>query len=82
VKNHDFTQKNLIFSNFRGGRAPGAPPSGSAPVPYVYVINFTSDPEVTSSLVSAKLHFVGTVHFLKGKGTSIFDNCKTRFCLY
>ena len=30
VKNHDFTPKNLIFSNFRGGRAPGAPP-GSAP---------------------------------------------------
>jgi hypothetical protein len=26
VKNHDFTPKNLIFSNFRGGgRAPGAP---------------------------------------------------------
>ena len=25
VKNHDFTPKNLIFSNFRG-RAPGAPP--------------------------------------------------------
>ena len=24
VKNHDFTQKNHIFSNFRGG-APGAP---------------------------------------------------------
>ena len=35
VKNHDFTPKNHIFSNFRGGggggRAPGAPPSGSAP---------------------------------------------------
>ena len=25
VKNHDFTQKNYIFSNFRGGLAPGAP---------------------------------------------------------
>jgi hypothetical protein len=25
VKNHDFTPKNHIFSNFRGGRAPGAP---------------------------------------------------------
>ena len=33
VKNHDFTPKNHIFSNFRGGgRAPGAPPPGSAPV--------------------------------------------------
>ena len=31
VKNHDFTPKNHIFSNFRGGRAPGAPPPGSAP---------------------------------------------------
>jgi hypothetical protein len=27
VKNHDFTPKNHIFSNFRGGgRAPGVPP--------------------------------------------------------
>ena len=26
VKNHDFTPKNQIFSNFRRGRAPGAPP--------------------------------------------------------
>ena len=25
VKNHDFTQKNHIFSNFRGAGAPGAP---------------------------------------------------------
>jgi hypothetical protein len=32
VKNHDFTPKYHIFSNFRGGgRAPGAPPPGSAP---------------------------------------------------
>ena len=32
VKNHDFTPKNHIFSNFRGGGgAPGAPPTGSAP---------------------------------------------------
>ena len=31
VKNHNFTPKNLIFSNFRGGRAPGTPPPGSAP---------------------------------------------------
>jgi hypothetical protein len=31
VKNHDFTPKNHIFSNFRG-RAPGAtPPPGSSP---------------------------------------------------
>ena len=31
VENHDFTQKNHIFSNFSGrGRPPGAPP-GSAP---------------------------------------------------
>ena len=26
VKNHDFTPKNHIFYNFRGGREPGAPP--------------------------------------------------------
>ena len=30
VKNHDFTPKNYIFSNFRGARAGCAPP-GSAP---------------------------------------------------
>jgi hypothetical protein len=27
-----FTPKNHIFSNIRGGGAPGAPPPGSAPV--------------------------------------------------
>ena len=31
VKNHDFTPKNQIFSNFRGGGAGCAPPPGSAP---------------------------------------------------
>jgi hypothetical protein len=34
VKNHDFTQKNLIFSNFRGG----ARPPGSAPA---FVVGLT-----------------------------------------
>ena len=38
VKNHDFTQKNHIFSNFRGGGAPGAPPPGSAPEDHGYLI--------------------------------------------
>ena len=35
VKNHDFTPKVFIFpilGGGGGGRAPGAPPSGSAPV--------------------------------------------------
>ena len=33
VKNHDFTPKNHIFSNFRGGGVlAGFPPPGSAPV--------------------------------------------------
>ena len=31
VKNHIFTPKNHIFSNFRGGGAGCAPPPGSAP---------------------------------------------------
>jgi hypothetical protein len=31
VKNHDFTPKNHIFSNFRGGGGRGRPPPGSAP---------------------------------------------------
>jgi hypothetical protein len=40
VTNHDFTQKNPIFSNFRGGGgAPGAPPPGSAPVIYSLFVN-------------------------------------------
>ena len=33
VKNHDFTQKNHIFSNFRGGARRVRPP-GSAPDKY------------------------------------------------
>ena len=32
VKNHDFTPKNHIFSNFRGGVHRVRPPLGSAPV--------------------------------------------------
>ena len=32
VKNHDFTPKNHIYSNFRGGRAPGAPPPLNPPL--------------------------------------------------
>jgi len=31
VKNHDFMQKNHIFSNFRGGVHRVGPPPGSAP---------------------------------------------------
>jgi hypothetical protein len=30
MKNHDFSPKNYIFSNFMGGGAPGTPP-GSVP---------------------------------------------------
>ena len=40
VKNHDFTPKNHIFSNFRGARAPGAPPPGSAPVNVISLLIF------------------------------------------
>ena len=37
VKNHDFTPKNHIFSNFRGGgMGAGCAPPGSAPV-YMYI---------------------------------------------
>ena len=32
VKNHDFTQKNYVFSNSRRRVRPPPPPSGSAPV--------------------------------------------------
>ena len=36
VKNHDFTPKNLIFYNFRGGggHAPGAPSPLDPPLVY------------------------------------------------
>ena len=41
MKNHDFTPKNHIFSNFRGarawGRAPGCDPPGFAPDPSLLV---------------------------------------------
>ena len=43
VKNHDFTPKNHIFSNFSGARAPGAPPPlppGSAPVNVISLLIF------------------------------------------
>ena len=36
VKNHDFTQKNHIFSNFKGGRALGALPLD----PFLHSVNF------------------------------------------
>jgi hypothetical protein len=36
VKNHDFTQKNHIFSNFRGG-APGAPYPLDPPLIYSFI---------------------------------------------
>ena len=41
VKNHDFTQKNHIFSNFREGHATGVPPPlpGSAPAIYLLEIS-------------------------------------------
>jgi hypothetical protein len=41
VKNHDFTPKNRIFSNFRGGRAPGAPAPPLDPPLLVAKINMT-----------------------------------------
>ena len=46
VKNHDFMQKNHIFSNFRGGARRGHPPPGSAP-------------EIKYQLISNKIRFIG-----------------------
>ena len=42
VKNHHFTPKNHIYSNFRGARAAGArpPPPGSAPVNVISLLIF------------------------------------------
>ena len=47
VKNHAFTPKNLIFSNFRG-RAPGAPPwirSCNHPLPAIISTNVSESTE-------------------------------------
>ena len=41
VKNHDFTPKNHIFCNFRGG-ARRVPPPGSAPGLYHHLLSSTS----------------------------------------
>ena len=40
VKNHDFTPKNLIFSNFRGGTRRVRPPPGTAPGTFFLAICF------------------------------------------
>ena len=37
VKNHDFTPKNHIFSNFRGGARAGCAPLGSAPANVIFL---------------------------------------------
>ena len=47
VKNHDFTQKKHIFSNFRGG---GGAPSGSAPGQY-YKIDLSVLMEATQQIM-------------------------------
>ena len=39
VKNHDFTPKNHIFSNFRGGARRVCPPPESAPVHYYHCVD-------------------------------------------
>ena len=46
VKNHDFTPKNHIFSNFRGGGAPGAPPPPLDP-PLVCICLLANNPKHT-----------------------------------
>jgi hypothetical protein len=59
VKNHDFTPKNHIFSNVRGGRAPGAPP-GSAPVRYFQIKSY----KVINTQIYSKhpvIHFTSSV---------------------
>jgi hypothetical protein len=63
VRNHDFTPTNHIFSNFRGGRAPGAPPSGSAPAIDTlqhHSLSLTSsalDYSITSTLLYIYIYF-------------------------
>ena len=57
VKNHDFTPKNLIFSNFRGERTGCAPPPpGSAPAMLYY------NPTCTQLNVLSELYFTDYTH--------------------
>jgi hypothetical protein len=63
VKNHDFTPKNHIFSNFRGGgRAPGAPPAGSAPAFCVTSFEFNNRICLSCNIgaVENEVHFLNT----------------------
>ena len=45
MKNHDFMQKKTYFFQFKGGRAPGAPPPppGSAPVYFCWRTNYKEE---------------------------------------
>jgi hypothetical protein len=58
VKNHDFTPKNHIFSNFRGARPRGAPPPGSAPGNRHYI---------TEILLKVALNTIILSSFVSGK---------------
>ena len=48
VKNHDFTPKNYIFSNFRGARAgaPSPPPPPPPPPGFVPVFSYSETRQV------------------------------------
>jgi hypothetical protein len=56
VKNHDFTPKNLIFSNFRGGGGRRVhPPPGIAKIPHPIYYNPMSSPPQKSHLCQTEM---------------------------
>jgi hypothetical protein len=75
VKNHDFTPKNHIFSNFRGARAPGAPPPGSAPGKYQHVL-FTI---MINPPVSVESNNIYIVYHIYKKYSFIKKNTSSQF---
>ena len=61
VKNHDFTPKNHIFSNFRG-RTPGAPPLDP---PLDMLMLASSVWNYNVSFVNTLFHYSGVQHILR-----------------
>ena len=62
VKNHDFTPKNHIFSNFRGGEG-ARPPTGSAHAFYMHCIILSVRDERYSRNASCALNLISTFLF-------------------
>ena len=65
VKNHDFTPKNHIFSDFRGGARAGCPPPESA---LAIITNIVSPNPVHGEVYSIQYHVIKFVSDLRQLG--------------